>query len=86
VLGPRINLARGANRNVADGFVQEETQSPVSNSCSDTAFIWGSSAKTRQVGNLCSRNPATEKAYRDATWKNIAEAAQTVRRKMVQKY
>jgi hypothetical protein len=40
----------------------------------------------RQVGNLCSRNAATEKAYREATWKNIAEATQTVRRKMVAKY
>jgi hypothetical protein len=40
----------------------------------------------RAVGNLCSRNAAVEKAYREDTWKNIAEATQTVRKKMVQKY
>jgi hypothetical protein len=50
----------------------------LSNAYSQTAFIRESSAKTRQVGNLCSRNPATEKPYREAT--------RTVRRKMVQKY
>jgi hypothetical protein len=40
----------------------------------------------RQVGNLCSRNAAIEKNYREATWKNIAEATQAIRRKMVEKY
>jgi hypothetical protein len=40
----------------------------------------------RAVGNLCSRNAAVEKAYREDTWKNIAEATQTIRKKMVQKY
>jgi hypothetical protein len=40
----------------------------------------------RLVGNMCSRNADTEKAYREATWKNIAEGTQTIRRKMVQKY
>jgi hypothetical protein len=40
----------------------------------------------RQIGNLCSKNAAVEKAYREDTWKNIAEATQTIRRKMVQKY
>jgi hypothetical protein len=40
----------------------------------------------QQVGNLCHRNAATEKAYREATWKNIAEFIQATRRKMVAKY
>lgn len=40
----------------------------------------------RQVGNLCSQNAAVEKAYREDTWKNIAEATSNIRRKMVQKY
>ena len=40
----------------------------------------------RAVGNLCSRNANTEKAYREATWKNIAEYIQQTRRKMVAKY
>ncbi len=39
-----------------------------------------------QISNLCHRNAATEKAYREATWKNIAEYIQTTRRKMVAKY
>jgi hypothetical protein len=39
-----------------------------------------------QVRNLCHRNAATEKAYREATWKNIAEYIQTTRRKLVAKY
>jgi hypothetical protein len=38
------------------------------------------------VSNLCHRNAAIEKAYREATWKNIAEYIQTTRRKMVAKY
>ncbi len=47
---------------------------------------WNEVSNYRQVGNLCQRNAATEKAFREATWKNIAEATQAVRRKMVQKY
>lgn len=47
---------------------------------------WNEVSNYRQVGNLCQRNAATEKAFREATWKNIAEATQTIRRKMVQKY
>jgi len=47
---------------------------------------WMEVSNYRQVGNLCQRNAATEKAFRESTWKNIAEATQTIRRKMVAKY
>jgi hypothetical protein len=39
-----------------------------------------------QVGNMCAANQATEKAFREQTWKNIDDEAFTVRRKMTQKY
>jgi hypothetical protein len=40
----------------------------------------------RAVGNLCHRNAAVEKTYREATWKNIADATQAIRRKMTTQY
>jgi hypothetical protein len=56
-------------------------------------YGWNWSAPIQQevsnyqsVSNLCHRNAATEKAYREATWKNIAEFIQVTRRKMVSKY
>jgi hypothetical protein len=40
----------------------------------------------RQVGNMCYRNSATEKAFREQTWKNINDATFAMRRKMTEKY
>jgi hypothetical protein len=51
-----------------------------------TAPVTAEVSNYRSVSNLCHRTAATEKAYREATWKNIAEYIQVTRRKMVAKY
>jgi hypothetical protein len=40
----------------------------------------------RQIGNMCAQNANTEKAFREATWKNINDGMFELRRKMVDKY
>jgi hypothetical protein len=51
-----------------------------------TAPVTAEVSNYRSVSNLCHRTAATEKAYREATWKNINEYIQTTRRKMVAKF
>jgi hypothetical protein len=40
----------------------------------------------RTVANLCARNQATEKAFREQTWKNMQDETFKMRRKMTEKY
>jgi hypothetical protein len=38
------------------------------------------------VGNMCAANQATEKGFREETWKRIDDETFAIRRKMTQKY